>query len=102
MPQNGPMNKPPGMSLLEVVICQSNAIHLCILLLLFYWQMLSHSQQQDEARLAAAQAAAVNQHSLHSHQPQQNTMHNDLMLKLQQAQLQQQQKQQLDMLGKYC
>lgn len=64
--------------------------------------MLSHSQQQDEARLAAAQAAAVNQHSLHSHQPQQNTMHNDLMLKLQQAQLQQQQKQQLDMLGKCC
>uniref|UniRef100_A0AAR5Q152 Eukaryotic translation initiation factor 4E transporter-like n=1 Tax=Dendroctonus ponderosae TaxID=77166 RepID=A0AAR5Q152_DENPD len=68
--QNGPMNKPPPMSLLE---------------------MLSHSQQQDEARMAAAQAAAANHHLLsafHSHQPQ---VHNDLALKLQQAQLQQKQ-----------
>ncbi|KAH1011176.1 hypothetical protein HUJ04_000599 [Dendroctonus ponderosae] len=53
--------------------------------------MLSHSQQQDEARMAAAQAAAANHHLLsafHSHQPQ---VHNDLALKLQQAQLQQKQ-----------
>lgn len=59
--------------------------------------MLSHSQQQDEARLAAAQAAANQQQLLsafHAHQPQ---VHSELALKLQQAQLQQKQ---MDMLGK--
>ncbi|KAL1501261.1 hypothetical protein ABEB36_006616 [Hypothenemus hampei] len=73
VPQNGPMNKPPAMSLLE---------------------MLSHSQQQDEARLAAAQQ----QQLFNTMHPQQQPMHNDLALKMQQAQLQQ--KQQIDMLGK--
>ncbi|XP_066251934.1 eukaryotic translation initiation factor 4E transporter-like isoform X5 [Euwallacea similis] len=80
--QNGPMNKPPGMSLLE---------------------MLNHSQQQDEARMVAQAAAlAINQpqpqhlsNPLHAHQ--QPSMTNDLMMKLQQAQLQQKQ---MDMLGK--
>lgn len=67
--------------------------------------MLNHSQQQDEARFAAAQAAQQHQqqhqllNALHAHQQQpQPQIHNDLTLKLQQAQLQQ--KQQMDMLGK--
>ncbi|XP_030755211.1 eukaryotic translation initiation factor 4E transporter-like isoform X3 [Sitophilus oryzae] len=74
--QNGPMHKPQAMSLLE---------------------MLNHSQQQDEARFAAAQAAVTQQqHQLLSalHGPPQGAF-NDLSMKLQQAQLQ---KQQMDLL----
>ncbi|CAH1134209.1 unnamed protein product [Ceutorhynchus assimilis] len=74
--QNGPM-KQPAMSLLE---------------------MLSHSQQQDEARFAAAQAQhQMLSSGLHSQQQPQQSQINDLTMKLQQAQLQQKQ---MDMLGK--
>ncbi|KAG5868188.1 hypothetical protein JTB14_030261 [Gonioctena quinquepunctata] len=75
---NGPINKGPPMSLLE---------------------MLSHSQQQDEA----ARMGGSNAHLLGPSSPNVGHHHrstNDLTLKLQQAQLQQHQKQQMEMLNK--
>ena len=64
--------------------------------------MLKHSQQQDEARMAAVAAATQQQlfSALHAQQQQhgqQSQLPNDLTMKMQQAQLQ---KQQMDMLGK--
>ncbi|XP_076255019.1 eukaryotic translation initiation factor 4E transporter-like isoform X4 [Rhynchophorus ferrugineus] len=75
--QNGPMHKTQPMSLLE---------------------MLNHSQQQDEARLAAQVAAATQQQQLLSalHGTSQPQFANDLSIKLQQAHMQQ--KQQMDLL----
>ncbi|KAJ8956303.1 hypothetical protein NQ318_015039 [Aromia moschata] len=82
---NGPMNKTQPMSLLE---------------------MLSHSQQQDEAarlsgsaHMLGVNAGVAGLHQQHHHQ-QQHHLPNELSLKLQQAQFQQQQKQQMEMLNK--
>lgn len=60
-------------------------------IIFLFLQMLNHSQQQDEA-------ARMTGSNPHVHHQQHAT--NDLTMKLQQAQLQQQQKQQMDMLNK--
>lgn len=62
--------------------------------------MLKDSQQQDEAARLSAAGLLMAPPSPHHHNPQQSHFANEIALHLQQVQMKQQQKQQMDMFNK--